>query len=41
MLMSDEGHIQRQTQGGYNSSRGHLVQMGQKHSNHFKDVLTV
>ena len=30
MLMSDEGHNQRQTQGGYNSSHGHLDQMGQK-----------
>ena len=30
MLMSDKGHIQRQTQGGYNSSHGHLDQMGKK-----------
>ena len=31
MLMCDEGHTQRHTQGGYNSSHGHLVQMGQKY----------
>ena len=30
MLMCDEGHNQRQTQGGNNSSHGHLDQMGQK-----------
>jgi hypothetical protein len=30
MLMSDEGYNQRQTQCGYNSSHGHLDQMGQK-----------
>ena len=28
--MCDEGHIQRQTQGDYNRSHGHLDQMGQK-----------
>jgi hypothetical protein len=28
--MCDKGHTQQQTQGGYNSSHGHLVQMGQK-----------
>jgi len=28
--MCDEGHNQRQTQGDYNSSHGHLNQMGQK-----------
>ena len=28
--MWDEGHNQRQIQGDYNSSHGHLDQMGQK-----------
>ena len=30
MLMCEEGHNQRQIQGGNNSSHGHLEQMGEK-----------